>query len=373
MNVLFVPMAGMGAISHGLPLVALSKKLESTNIKTAFLIPQRLHQLFGMQKANVLDIPHTDLRTEMVAYHRFKPDVVVDDVSVSTAVATQLTGLPRVTILRMGSLPGTDAKENFTHSATQGIATLKETAMLGIPQPKTVLDLLKAKAFIIPGVPSVEVFPSALKDEKYFYSGSLLGSDMVLTDSYMPSSDFAPIDEFMARHKDRNLVLLTFGTVAEPPKEMSTAIYSLLRRDVPVLSTIPIDEIPPYYRDLFYFSRYLPFHRICSKASLMIHQCGSGTYQYPIQYGVPGITIATGYRDRDVVGERLQELGVSVHLDINVSMFQANFETAVNAYLDTNSPEAHRAKSVLTALKREADETASAFAFDKVLSSVRKV
>jgi UDP:flavonoid glycosyltransferase YjiC (YdhE family) len=104
MKVLFVPLNEV--LSHVIPLLALNRKLIGSNVETAFIMPRAGHRLFRQTGVNVLDIDHRGLRTEMVAYGRFSPDVVVDDLSLSTGYATALTGVPRVTIQRTGLFPG---------------------------------------------------------------------------------------------------------------------------------------------------------------------------------------------------------------------------------------------------------------------------
>jgi hypothetical protein len=47
---------------------------------------------------------------------------------------------------------------------------------------------------------------------------------------------------------------------------------------------------------------------------LIIHQCGSGIYHYPILHQKPTITIGTQCYDREAVALRLQQLQLSAHV-----------------------------------------------------------
>src|SRR5262249_26023457 len=121
MKVLFIPCSG--AISHIIPLLVLYRMLSGTIAEGVFLAVGRMHPLLKKLGFNVLDIDHngyyTGIRTEIMAYQRYKPDVVVDDASVTTGYATRLTGIPRVAIQRTGVFPGgIPRNKNHRHSLT---------------------------------------------------------------------------------------------------------------------------------------------------------------------------------------------------------------------------------------------------------------
>src|SRR4051794_15996792 len=105
MRVLFVPIR-ICVVSHGISLLALDGMLEGHSMDTAFLLPRRYHKMMSELGANVLDIDYGGFRHELEAYGRFRPDVVVDDCSGDTGIATRLQMKPRITIHRTGMFPG---------------------------------------------------------------------------------------------------------------------------------------------------------------------------------------------------------------------------------------------------------------------------
>src|SRR5262245_3387940 len=110
MNVLFVPFPE-GNIAYYIPLIALNNMLSESSIKTAFLVNQHWQQLLKQNGLNVLDVAHDGFRSEMEAYGRFDPDVVVDDFSCfTTGFATKLAEIPRIAIQRTGWFPGSKAR-----------------------------------------------------------------------------------------------------------------------------------------------------------------------------------------------------------------------------------------------------------------------
>ena len=100
MKVLFVPLPEGGA-AHLIPLLALNQLLANTKIETAFLVPRSMQEFlrqFGVQVVDIDNRRYTQngLRTEMRAYKKFNPDVVVDDANPGTGLASALARVPRV-------------------------------------------------------------------------------------------------------------------------------------------------------------------------------------------------------------------------------------------------------------------------------------
>src|SRR5215211_9349476 len=185
MRVLFVPML-QGGLSHLLPLVALNERLANTSVETAFLVPRQQHALLRERGVPILEIDHNGFRSEIPAYKKYKPDVVVDDASLSTGAATLFTGVPRVAIHRTGMFPG-DVPRNPKHGHSMRLskADLKSRwaglAYLGLPEPKVLADLFRATCKIVPGIPSIEILPAALQnDPTYFFAGPLVMDDYLV-------------------------------------------------------------------------------------------------------------------------------------------------------------------------------------------------
>jgi hypothetical protein len=385
MKVLFIPMLE-GGLAHLLPLLALNKMLEHTSIETAFLVPRKRHEMLRQSGVNVLDIDHAGFRSEIPAYKKFGPDVVVDDASLTTSTATLFTGMPRLAIQRTGMFPGGVPRNNrHGHSMAISPEDLRRKcagfALLGLPEPKAFSDLFRAECKIVPGIPSVEVLPPPLQnDPTYFFSGPLLMDDY-LVDQLGGSSErstgidpgnfknFAPLQKFLDLNRERKRLYVTFGTIARATREMYDCLKFLLDNDMAVVSTIRLDNLSASQRELYFYAHYLPMHFVCCNIDLMIHHCGSGTYQYPLIHEVPSVIIGTQCHDRDDVGMRLAELGTAVYLPGpgENETFVRDFKQAVEQYFEEEGGFMAEKKNNLAVLSKEVKRTTEAFDLEAVL------
>ena len=382
MKVLFVPML-QGGLAHLLPLVALNKMLAKTSIETAFLVPRQQHALLRERGVPILDIDHQGFRSEIPAYKKYKPDVVVDDASLTTAAATLFTGVPRVAIQRTGMFPG-DVPRNPKHGHSMAIsaADLKNKwagiSYLGLPEPKVYSDLFQAPYKIVPGISSIEVLPAALQnDPTYFFAGPLVMDDYLVGSmsrgsngfSLSSSKNFAPLQEFFERNRDRKRIYVTFGTVAKPTQEVRDCLHFLMNKGIAVVSSIKLEDLSAAHQPLYYYAQYLPMHYVCSNVDLMVHHCGCGTYQYPVIHEVPSIIVGTQCHDRDDVGMRLDELGTSIYLPgpRENENFVSEFKRAVEEYFADSGRLIEDKKKNLAALNQEVKRTVRDFNLEYVL------
>jgi len=381
MKVLFVPLNEV--LSHVIPLLALNRKLVGSNIETGFIMPRAGHRLFRQTGVNVLDIDHTGLRTEMVAYGQFSPDIVVDDLSLSTGYATALSGMPRVTIQRTGLFPeGKPRNKNHRHSlkaVSIDVKELPDVTFMGLPQPQSVFDLFKANACIVTGVKSIEVLPESLRDHpRYFFSGPLLMDDFLVRDQAQLASgnfslndfqEFESLREFLELNKERRVIYMTFGVIARATQTLFDCLRGLLDMGVAIITSIKVDNLSPQQQSSYYHASYLPMHFVCSHADLMIHQCGSGTYHYPLLHEIPAITIGTQCYDREDVALRLQELGTSIHIPApdECADFIGRFQGAIERYFDESSDFHDETRKNIKKLKIEIEQTSASFEFRQVL------
>jgi UDP:flavonoid glycosyltransferase YjiC (YdhE family) len=389
MKVLFIPLPEGGA-AHLIPLLALNKMLAGTSIETAFLVPGSMHTFLRQFGVNVVDVDnqlfiHNGLRSEMRAYRKFPPDVVVDDANPSTGFATALAHLARVAIHRTGMFPGGEPRnKNHRHSmAVSELTNLPDVTFLGLEQPQTFMDFFKAQMKIVPGIRSIEVLPSHLLDDSsYVFAGPLLLEDYMMgevglahlkdmggrlqLDRFM---NFEPLQKFFYANRNRRIAYATFGTHACASTPMLEALRYLLDNETAVVSSLRVDNLSASLRELYYYANYLPMHFVCCNVDLMIHQCGSGTYHYPILHNLPTITIGTGCHDREDVAMRLEELGVSRHLpgpEERADFYEA-FKDTINSYFDDPTALLPCREEKLAALNREINETMAAFNFEEVL------
>jgi hypothetical protein len=396
MRALFVPCPS-GGPAHFIPLLALSRKLESADIKAAFLLPRSLRQFAAQFRLEVLDVDHQPFgtegfRSEMRAYKLFSPDVVIDDTGLTTGFATSMMKLPRVTVQRTGVFPHATPR-NASHRHSLGgqdadVKQLPDVTFLGLRQPQTLSDLFSADAKIVPGIRSIEVLPPPLAtDRTYFFSGPLLAEDWFVeyteaassaSSSPTPSAtsaplslskDFTAVERFLGQHRQRRRVYLTLGTVAQAGSAIRACILHLLERQFAVISNIPVDGLASDVQDRFFCATHLPMHLVCGNIDLMVHQCGSGTYQYSILHEVPAVTVGTRCFDREDVALRLEELGVSIHLPAPEESidFEARFRDAIGRYFTLDGALLSQSKGRLKALNDEVARTVSAFDFERIL------
>lgn len=321
MRVLLVPFHD-GGVAHAIPLMALQRRLGDT-CETTFLLPATGHDAFRTAGLRVLDIDHDgSLRTELAAYRLFAPDVVLDDNSLSTGFASTLARLPRVTVQRTGTFPGRSPRVPAQrHSLGIELSRLPDVTALGLPQPHSVADLFRADAYIVAGVPSIEVLPESLRhDPSWFFAGPLFMDDQLISFDHGTArtdaaalDDFSALTRFFAAQAGRATVLVTMGTVARAAAGLHEAMRVLLAEGHALVTTIELD-LGGDSAERCFQARYLPLDFVCQRVHLAVHQSGCGTYHYPLLHGVPAITVGTGCHDREDVAWRLEELGLSVHL-----------------------------------------------------------
>ena len=153
----------------------------------------------------------------------------------------------------------------------------------------------------------------------------------------------------------------------------SSAVFAsmryLLNQGIAVISTIKIDNLTPEQQELYYFANWMPTHTVCSHIDLMIHQCSSGTYHYPILHNVPSITIGTQYFDREWVALRLAEAGCSIHLPApnECDDFHERFTGTVEKYFEPTGTFMAEKRRCVAAIKDKLEKTSAAFDFEKLL------
>jgi UDP:flavonoid glycosyltransferase YjiC (YdhE family) len=358
MRVLFVPLP---AISHSVPLIALLGRLDSS-FEAAFLLPSQHHDAARAAGLQVLDIHHGGVDAELSAYQSFRPDVAVDDCSLTTGEAAARSGMPRVTILRAGSYPGyTPRNPHHRHSLYGGGPRIPNTA-----GPR-------ASMYVIPAIRSIEPLPEvARQDSRYVYAGPLLLEDDEMERVFGGGEDNRhkrrrQIEDFFTRNRQRRVVLVTFGTIATCDDEMQDCLRTLLSRGIALVTTFPIRDVPPMLEPLHFHAPILPLDLVCGRVDLVAHQCGSGMYHYPLRHAVPAVTMGTGRFDRDDVGMHLGELGLSTHVAAPADEpgFRERFLAAIDNRLDQKRRGDYISR--VGPFQREIQEAIAGFQFRDVL------
>ena len=379
MRILFVPNAG-AVVPHLVPLLALDSRHVPRAYESAFLIPSRFHASLKQLGRQVLDIDYraeTAFRDEMAACGQFQPDVIVDDFSMVTLLTSSVAEVPRVTIARTGAFPGSCRGSNDRHSC-ESIGrfdfdmNFRDCELFcGVPTPRTFADVCAASASIIPGIPSIETLPSAVAHhQNFFYAGSLgVADDMIPGLGEYADDSSAQALSFIDRHRDREIAFVTLGSVLAPSNSICSAVLHMLDAGIAVVSTVRMTDLSAAQSELFYHAPFVQMDAVCSRASLMVHHCGSGTYQYAIAHGLPAICIGSGFYDRDDVAHRLDELGVAKFIPVTAdgNEFMSSFCEALGRCRDRSSRWCVEALRTLALLKSENERASGSFDLEAVL------
>ena len=389
-NVLFVPYP---MPSHIIPLIALDQLLNKSLFKSSFLLPKNLH-LFGKKMGvEVLDIDRElqhRTTSEMMAFAKFKPDVVVDDLNFTTAFSTRFAEKPRIAIVRKGILPLEDHKPGSLHSSPLigYLEKLKEMDLpsYGIWKPESKSDLFVGDVNIIPSIPSVEALTDGTPNkDAYLYCGPLILSD----DEIMKNLQFfhvknqnytdnrKQIQDFIDRNKSLRIAYFTHG-ITEPTSIVSRAnncIRFLLDEGFAVItSTRHTLACTEEETSRLFSSNVLPMQIVCSHADIMIHHCGSATYNYQLLYQVPGIVMGSNFYDRDEIGMQLDKLNAAIFIspDLDEEAFLNKFKEAVTSLKDNGTSKYAEQKSALSSLSVEVNSVQLNFNFNEVIINLLK-
>lgn len=385
MRILFIPNAG-AVIPHLVPLMALDSRIQARPHETAFLLPSRLHEPMRALCSRVLDIDYraeSAFRDEMAACGSFRPDIIVDDFSMVALLTASVTETPRITIARTGVFPG-GVPMNASHR--HSCESLGEgrfdfvgnyggwESFFGVRAPRDFAELSDASVSIIPGIPTIEVLPAAASDIRgYHFAGTLGVPDRVMATLHDHGVQTKPIiEQFLAKHHARQTALFTLGSVMASRHAIQSCIIQMLESGISVISTIATGELAPHLSEMFLHVPRVPMDEVCSRVDMMVHHCGSGTYQYAINHRLPSICIGSGFYDRDDVAQRLAGLGVAAYLPFEEHDrdFAESFRQALS-HVGSDGAWAEHARMKLDSLKRENDRVSVAFDVEAVLQEAR--
>jgi hypothetical protein len=332
MNILSIPYIS-GGLSHFIPLYVLNDKLRKENLINNYFLTNKATQNFLMpkkipfvpidysinpenfQNIDISKINNYVFEMEKSAINFIKPLVIIEDIPYNTL----FHDIPKISITRTGNFRSIELNlrnNNHTHSIQKGLESFYDkhsqipisNHLPSIYDTGTQLIEMQSmsKVKIIPGISSIECLPKNINDkESYFYSGPLLVRDR-------PSIDLSKrLSDFLSYNKNKKIVFITTGTVDLLPTD--EFIEYFIKKNYVVITTCN-SEINVKYNKTIFYKHLLPINFICSISSLVIHQCGSGMYHYPIMNKVPSMTIGTQCYDREDVALRLEELGVSGHI-----------------------------------------------------------
>ena len=376
--------------SHIIPLIALAKKLNKNSFQTAFLLPKIYHKYVRGFNLDVLEI---DMRLEdrtmpeMIAFSKFKPHIVIDDLSYTTAFSTRFAEIPRISVVRRGIIPYEKNTPGYKHSS-DAIRFLESVEKLNLPtlgmwKPNTIAELFIGNVNIIPSSSSIEELPDQLKDStSYIYSGALTLPDNEVMENLPLLSDRYEdnryrVEDFFDNNKDRQIIYFTHGLI-EPAEIASKAhfiVKLLLDKGAAVITNLQgYVDLNEERKNRFFTAPVLPMGFICLHVNLMIHHCGSGTYNYQILYEVPAIILGSRCYDRDDVAAQLDKQGAAIFLsaDLSEDLWYTKFQKAIGCLLNPDSEELQAQKKALAVLNLELKQTSESFNFGDIVLKVLK-
>lgn len=374
-----------GGLSHMLPLLALNHRYNKS-LNSYFLVHSSLQGFLKGKGVNCVPIDYFGNETEYLdnskqaieyvvkkekeAYEKIKPTLIIEDCSLTSPLIAEKNNVPRISIQRTGFFRSIDKcyrNPDHLHSLQKGDSVQHSLA----DSTKTVSKLLQnselnqnnfnsyrsAKAKIIPGIPSIECLPDDIENrQSYFYSGPLIVKNQ-------PSRNLLiRLGIFFELNKNKPVVFVTTGTIDKTPVEKYIEYFA--KRNYAVITTNNCEISEEYKQNVFY-NELLPLDYICKISDLVIHQCGSGMYHYPIMTKKAFLTIGTQCYDREDIAQRLQKLGVSGHIphpDDNPDYWNI-FIKLINKF------ETHTLTDygMMNRLKNEIDKTMANFRMEEVI------
>lgn len=343
MKILFVSYPSR---SHLIPLIAFYKRYLSQmkNVLCYFLISEADLEYCKKYNINVLKFDYTYYEKKNSSFvlkniqhflekrnsivKQFNPDVIIEDSSFETSEFCEVNSIPRISVQRTGFF----RSSNPIHRNNMHVHSIEKAFINGrrykvfeykqyvAGQDADILDpnfyfpkysanrdlfnVLNANAKVIPGIPLIEMLPSILNDNSYFYCGPLILEDT--ENSVILNS----LSSFLEQNRKCLKVLLTTGLVEQ--QDLTEIFKILTNKGFAIITTV----YPPYEVNKIniFYHPFLPLHFVTKNVNLVIHQCGSGIYHYPLLYEKPVITLGTQCYDREEIALRLQELKVSLHV-----------------------------------------------------------
>lgn len=384
MTILNIPYFA-GGLSHMLPLLALNNT-PNKNWNSYFLVHSDLQDFLKRKGVNCVPIDYFENETEYPenrkqaldyvikkeeeAYEKIRPTLIIEDCSLTSPLIAEKNNIPRISIRRTGFFRSIDKRyrnPNHIHSLQKGeyaqppFTKSAKTTSKVLPNYEITQNNFKkyrsAKAKIIPGIPSLECLPDDIENrQSYFYSGPLIVK-------VKPSKNLLiRLGIFFELNKHKPIVFITTGTIDKTPVKKYIEYFA--KRNYAIITTNKC-EISKEYKQSVFYNELLPLDYICKISDLVIHQCGSGMYHYPIMTKTAFLTFGTQCYDREDIAQRLQGLGVSGHIphpDDNSNYWNVFIEMVNkfenNALTDYN---------MLDKLRTEIYETIQGFKMDEVI------
>ncbi|WP_257669568.1 hypothetical protein [Parapedobacter tibetensis] len=386
MNILSIPSL-VGGHSHLIPLFVFHQRYlrRLSYVNNFFLVGEQNKELLKASGINCVNLDYSvrshhsleKLRREIFAaeqesFDLIKPSIVIEDNCFTSPLISEKNGVPRISVQRTGFFRSIDnryRREHHIHSAEKDDKGNRASRLLDFfhdqsqlndstPESKFLKQYLNAKTKIVPGIRSIEILPDSLSDDtSYFFAGPLTvkdnPSDLLIKN----------LEKFFEANRDRRKVFLTLGLIDNTPAE--AYIDYLVEQEFCVITTVDYIVKKDHERPRVFQNKFLPLDIVSSSVDLIIHQCGSGIYHYPILNEKPAITLGTLCYDREDVAMVLQMKQVSKHVP-HPKDNENHFEIFVEC-VDQFKNGRLCSLPMLLSLKREIHQTMLEFDIEEVI------
>ncbi|MEQ8474592.1 hypothetical protein [Fulvivirga sp.] len=378
-KILFIPHP---MASHIIPLASLAKMLSPESYQMTFLLPKEFHshiQNLGFQTFEMDRQWNDELMKELMTIEAFRPDILVDDLNFYTGFSSRVHSIPRVSIVRTGILPNEQNTPGYEHSSglIKHFDKLKSFKLYeeNMWEPQSKSDLFVGDVNILPAIPSIEKLPDKIPDKQsYFYSGPLVLNDLDMTATGVFSDDmFKLVSDFLSRNEDRKKIYFTIG-LGQPEviyENALTCLQHLLDKGHAVITNIENFEPHEEVAAQCFYAPFVPMNQVCRNVDLMIHQCGSATYNYQLQHTLPAIVLGSKCYDRDDIAIRLDEVNAAEYIsaDLDRGTYHDKFINSVQRLL-FNKEKIDAMKKILCRLKGEIQKVQEEFDFDEIINTL---
>ena len=240
----------------------------------------------------------------LLVVRRFKPDVLIGDVSLLSWIVGQRAGIPVVQVIRSIMHPVApriiwwkDPPPGMISPSIHKIfdKVLRRWKLERITRAE---DLLRGDLFLVPSIPELEPLPDNTPNTHYI--GALVSNDN--SGSQLP----LPIEE----PSDKKRVYVTMGGGAGPVGNLH--LFEVINEafaDTPwsvIVSTGPKFEafrLPPAAPNLYYY-QWVPGPSVIRQSDVVVFHGGYGTMMETVRYGVPAVVLPF-HSEQEANGRRL--------------------------------------------------------------------
>lgn len=241
---------------------------------------------------------------EVDTVNQFRPDVLVGDVWLLTAIVGRLTGLPVVQVVRSAMHPAAPQLVWWRDVPVQihspDVVSIFNPALKqwDLPLIRRAEDLLDGDLFLVPSIPELDPLPPQI--ERSHYIGPLIRS---------AASGQAQPEWMAVLSDDRPIVYVTVGGGSDAVRGLDLLPFweaAFADTDWEVVISTGGKPVPRrQYRNMRVFS-WLPGAAMVARADVVLFHGGYGTMMETIRAGVPSVVLPF-HTEQEGNGRRLEQ------------------------------------------------------------------